>query len=81
MEPTDLFAVGCKLFRPDGPDSDDILFPLEQCRRNGIFRRNMFSSHFIPIAPFGRLFHRNIIFPTEKVTFSVGNSVGKIRLF
>ena len=44
-------------------------------------RRNQFPRPVIPMVFFGRLFRRKIIFPTEKVTFSVGNSIRKIRFF
>ena len=75
-----LLAIACKFFgRVSVGNGSRRYFGTVQ--RNGIFRRNLFPTRFIPTAPFGRLFCRKIIFPTEKVTFSVGNSVGKIRLF
>jgi len=66
---------------PSEDNSDGLRFSSEQCRRNVIFRRNMFPTRSIPTAHLGRLFSRKIDFPTEKITFAVGNSVRKIIFF
>ena len=69
------------IWSPSEPAPDGVHCPSEQCRWNGRFRQNQFPTPVIPTTLFGLVFRRKIIFSTEKVIFSVENSVRKIRLF
>ena len=83
MEPTDLLAVGCKLCHRYSHRNrfQWLLLSVRTVPTECYIPSEHVPDPLYSDGPFRQIFHPKIIFPTEKFTFLIKNSVEKIKFF